>query len=224
MSLPDTTASAALSGAVIKPVWFVYLDVVGDPLRANSSGVDISVTGSGQDDLDGSFVGIDNQLVDISPLKIAPGGSDTMTAKLSGLPDLDDAIRATLANKANWQGRVARLWRMIRDENNVQQGAIQHYYTGYMMALMHSGSPDYLTMELSIESYLAAFSAASNRSYLDQEAFDPLDLSAKAALAIANGNKSSIITGGTGEGNYGGGGGFTPGGNKGDYLRGFHSL
>jgi hypothetical protein len=39
-----------------------------------------------------------------------------------------------------------------------------------------------------IESYLAALTSASNRTYLDQERYDAGDLSARAAIAIANGS------------------------------------
>lgn len=205
MSLPDATAAAAMDADVIKPVWFVFLDIVDDPVRANSSGIDLTITGTGQPDLDGAFVGIDPRLVSISPVKVTPGGSDTVTARLSGIRGLDDDDRALLADPANWQGRVARLWRMIRDANNVQQGGIQHYYTGYMMALSHIGSASELTMELTIESYLAAFAQARGGTYMDQASFDEQDLSARAALAIANGNTSSSLI--SGAGGAGGGGG-----------------
>ena len=196
--LPDATAAAAMDAAVIKPVWFVFLDIVGDPVRANSSGGDIAITGSGQPDLDGTYDGINPDFVSISPVRIKPGGSDTVTARLSGLRGLDDDTRTLLANPANWQGRVVRMWRLIRDEANVQQGGIQHYYTGYMMSLAHVGSADSLILEMTIESYLAAFSAASGRTYLDQESFDEADLSGRAALAIANGNSASTLIAGAG--------------------------
>jgi hypothetical protein len=121
-----------------------------------------------------------------------------VTARLSGIRGLDDDDRALLADPANWQGRTVRMWRMIRNAVDEQQGGIQHYYTGYMMALSHIGSASGLTLELTIESYLAAFSQASGRTYLDQESFDEEDLSARAALAIANGNSSSPLTSGAG--------------------------
>ena len=198
MSLPDALASAVLDDAVIKPVWFIYMDIVGDPLRGNSSGAEIIVSGSPQADLNGTYDGVNGDFVSISPLKIAPGGSDSVTARLSGLRGLDDDTRALLADPANWQGRVVRLWRMIRDADNVQQGAIQHYYTGYMMSLAHLGSPVSLTLEVVIESYLSAFSAPSNLTYQHQDTFDPGDLSAQASLAISNGNTGSPITEGAG--------------------------
>ena len=205
MSLPDATHAAALDAEVIKPVWFAYLDILGDPVLANTSGADITPTGTGDPDLDGiEYTGITGDVVEISPVKIKPGGSDTVTASLSGIQGLDDDALALLADPANWQGRDARLWRIVRNAANEQQGGFHAYYTGKMVALSHSGSIDGQTLRVTIESYLAVFSEASNRTYLDQARFDPGDESARASIAIANGNYGNAPT------NGGGGGGRGP--------------
>lgn len=212
MSRPDSTASAALDQQVIRPAFLAFLDVVGDPLRACTAGKSLAFSGTSDPDLDGyTFDGVDAQFVDISPVRMKDGGSDAVTAKLSGIVGLDTDMLNLLGNSANWQGRTARLWRIIRDEHGTQQGAIQPYYTGYMVALSIGGSPEGQTIEVTIESYLVAFSQASNRGYLDQEAFDPGDLSAKATIAIANGTSGNPLTGNTPVstgGGYGGGGGI----------------
>lgn len=193
MSRPDATASAALARD-IRPVFLCFLDIVGDPLRACTAGHSISFSGTGNTDLDGfTFDGIDPTFVDIGPVRSKDGGSDAVTAKLSGLVTLDADLLNTVGNKANWQGRTAQLWRIIRDEFGDQKGAIQHYYTGWMTALAIGGAPGNQTINLTIESYLAAYSQASNRSYLDQELYDPDDLSARAAIALANGTSGSPL-------------------------------
>ncbi|WP_338468919.1 hypothetical protein V3I01_09845 [Sphingomonas sp. gentR] len=113
-----------------------------------------------------------------------------------------------IGNKENWQGRTARLWRMIRDEDGNQRGAVQHYYTGWMTSLTIGGSPSSQTINLTIESYLAAFSKESGRTYQDQDTFDPGDQSARAAIAIANGMSGSPLVSNTATQNpYAGGGG-----------------
>ncbi|MFS0771032.1 hypothetical protein [Sphingomonas sp. 1P08PE] len=212
MSRPDAAASLALDAQVIRPVFFCYLDILGDPLRANTSGHTIAFTGTGNTDLDGfSFDGIDPTVVDIGPVRNKDGGSDSVTAKLSGLVTLDSALLNIVGNKANWQGRTGQLWRMIRDENGTQRGAVQHYFTGWMTSLTIGGSPESQTINLTIQSYLAAYTAASNRTYLDQETFDPGDLSARAAIAIANGNSGSPIIGNTPV-SYGAGASYGTGG------------
>lgn len=199
MSRPDAAGTAALGRQVIRPVFFAFLDILGDPLRACTAGRSFEIAGTGDPDLDGFvYDGIDPTVVDIGPVRAKDGGSDAVTAKLSGLVTLDNELLNIIGNPANWQSRTARLWRMIRDEDGVQRGAIQHYYTGWMTALSIVGDPDQgQTISVTIESYLAAYSAASNRTYQDQELFDPGDLSARATIAIANGNSGSPLTANT---------------------------
>lgn len=199
MSRPDAAASAALDAQVIRPVFFCYLDIVGDQLRACTAGRSLKLDGTGDPDLDGFvFEGIDAKVVEIGPVRAKDGGSDAVIARLSGLVTLDNELLNLIGDADNWQGRTARLWRMIRDEDGVQRGAIQHYYTGWMTALAITGDPaSGQTLNLTIEAYLAAYSAASNRSYMDQELFDADDLSPRAAVAIANGNSGSPLTGNT---------------------------
>lgn len=188
MSVPDVTAAAALGDAVIKPVFFAYLDIVGDEVRANSAGKNITPTGTGDPDLDDiEYIGVSHQFADVSPIRVSQGGSQSVTARLSGLQAVDTGLLTAIGDRANWQGRPARLWRMIRNASNVHQGGFQPYYTGYMTALNIGGDDGDQFISVTIETYLAAFSAASNRTYLEQERYDSGDLSARAAIAIANG-------------------------------------
>jgi len=188
MARPDATAGAALEqNKTILPVYFVYLDFLDDPLRANTSGRDLSLAGTGQPDLDGYYFGVSSDLISISGVRSARGGSQPVTARLSGLPDINDDLLEEINTGAAWQGRTARLWQMIRDANRVQQGGVRHYYTGYMVNVSVKGQRGSQIIELTIESYLAGFSQPSGRTYLDAEDFDPGDMSARAAIAIANG-------------------------------------
>ena len=207
MSVLDATASAALSGDVIKPVFFVWLDILGDPVRANTSGANITITGSGDPELDGfEFLGIGSDVVDVSAVSFATGGSEPVTMKLSGIAGVDNDLLSVIADPANWRGRVARLWRMIRNADNVQQGGFHAYYTGRIAQLSHSSENGGQIVTCTVESYLAALSAASNRTYLDQERYDAGDLSARATIAVANGNTkatSPIVNAGIGLGSGG---------------------
>lgn len=208
MTLPDATHAASLDAEFIKPVWFAWLDFVGDPVRANTSGTSITPSGTGDSDLDGlPFMGITADLVSVSPVKLQEGGSETVTAVLSGIKGLDATDLALLNNPANWRGRDARLWRIIQNEANAQQGGFYPYYTGKMVALTHSGDAEGQIIRVTIESYLAVFAAASNRTYLNQAEYDAGDLSARASIAIANGNYAGAVVGSSGGGSGGGGGG-----------------
>lgn len=204
MSRPDATAAAALEGEVIRPGFFAYLDILGDPIRVTTVGFNMAMSGTGYPEMDGqTFLGIDGSFTDIGEVRMKEGGSDRVTAKLSGLREIDNDTLNTIGDPANWQGREAMLWRLIRDVNGSAQGALQHYYTGYMVGLQIGGSPQEQTIEIAIESYLAAFSQASNRTYLDQTKYDPGDHSARAAIAIANGNSEVTTTLQTGVGTLG---------------------
>lgn len=195
MSRPDEAASAALDAQVIRPGFFVYLDIAGAPVRVNTLGFDLTVTGTPYPEMnDQEFIGTDGKFVDIGAVQAKPGGSEQLVCRLSGLRDIDNETLNIIGDQSKWQGRPAYLWRMIRDENGSQQGAIQHYYTGYMVSLSIVGDDVEQLIELAIEGYLVAFSQASNRSYLDQELFDPGDLSASAAIAIANGTATANTT------------------------------
>lgn len=208
MSVPDPTAAAALEADIIKPVFFAFLDIDGDPVRANSSGHDITPSGTGDADLDGHlFIGIGHMFVDISSVKVTDQGTETVTATLSGLPEIDEDTLNLIGDAATWQTRLARLWRVIRDASNTQQGGFQPYYTGYMTSLEIGGDDEGQTVTVAIETYLAAFSAAPNRSYLDQGRYDAGDLSPKAAIAIVNG-VSGVVGNTPNTPSYGGGGGF----------------
>lgn len=195
MSRPDAAASAALDGDVIRPGFFVFLDIDGNPVRFNTLGYDVTVTGTAFPEMNGQpFIGTNGKFVDIGSVQAKSGGSDQLECSLSGLRDIDNETLNIIGDQSKWQGRPAFLWRIIRDENGSQQGAIQHYYTGYMTSLLIEGDASEQVIRLSIEGYLSAFNQASNRTYLDQELFDPSDKSAMAAIAIANGTSTSNTT------------------------------
>lgn len=204
----DATASAALDAQIIKPVFLAFVDFLTEPMRVNTSGADLTLTGTGEVDIDGIlFQGLRADVVDIGPVANRVGGTDSIQIKLSGLPALDADVLDEINDPANWRSREIRLWRIIRNAFNVQQGGVQHYYTGYMSNLTMPVSPTGQTIEVTVESYLAALSAASNRTYMDQEKYDSGDLSARAAIAIANNASGGSPAGSTFSPGSGGGGG-----------------
>lgn len=195
MSRPDSTAAAALNEQVIRPVWMAFLDFDNEPTRVNTSGASIAFSATGNPDLDGfTFDGISGDVVDIGPVSSGESGTESITATLSGLDGLDADMLAEIEDATHWQGRTFQLWRIIRNAANVQQGGVQHFYTGYMTDLEVMGSPEGQSIRVTVEGYVSAFSAPSYRSYLDQTRYDPDDQSARAAIAIANGNGAPMNT------------------------------
>jgi len=212
MSRADPTAVAALEGTFLKPAFLVYLDIDGDPLRSTTWPADLTFSATGDTDLDGfTFEALRADVLDVGEAKFQEGGAETLTITMSGLILPDNELLNLMADETRWRGRVARLWQAIYNQNNVRQGAFWNYYTGYMVDMPITGSPERQVIELTIETYLSALSAPSGRTYLDQHDFDPGDRSADAAIAIANGTGGAGLTGGGGYGNVVAPGGTSPG-------------
>lgn len=186
MSRIDPVAYAALEHDVL-PIWLIFMDFADEPLRGCTGGFDFTVTGSGDPDLDGHvFESINSRMIDVSDVSSGEGGTDTVRVQISGIPELDDEALNQMNNPPLYQGRLIRLWRLLRNTNGEQVGGIQAYYTGYMTgAYVQSDASDQI-ITIDVEGYIAAYSEPSMRTYLDQEKYDAGDLSARAAIAIAN--------------------------------------
>jgi hypothetical protein len=186
---PDAAAQEALAARIRRPVTFCYLDILGDVLRLTDAPYSFAFAGTGDEDLDGHvFEALDPQMVSVGPVKAKEGGNDTVTLRLSGMIGVDSQLLNQLGDKSAWQGRDARLWKaMLHPDSLTQIGSIWPYYTGYMSVPKIIGDQASQMISLDLESYLAFFSQATNRTYLDQVQYDPGDKSAELAIAIANG-------------------------------------
>lgn len=214
MTGPNGTASAALGGARVHPCFVGWLDFDGDPVRVTTAPYAITFSGTGDAELDGfTYDPINAQMVAISDVQHAEGGSDTVTATLSGLMGLDTDLLNIIGDKSKWQGQDSALWLILLDESLTRVGNVWRYYTGTMVSVQIKGGVAGQVIELQIENYLASLSQASGRTYLDQERYDSGDKSAEAAIAIANGTHGNgLIDSAGGVGMYGGGGGGGGGG------------
>lgn len=189
---PDITAQAQLEKEFVPSRFLAWLDILGDPLRATTWPHSLLISGTGDPDLDGyTYSALDPTLVSVSDVKQQDGGSEQVTASLSGLIGPDNDLLNLLGDPANWRGREARLWVGVSDEDGVPQGAIWGYYTGKMVDLRVRGQANSQTIICAIETYLADIAPPSNRTYLDQRRFDPDDASPDAGIAIANGTSTN---------------------------------
>ena len=204
------TTQAALEAEILHWRALIYADFVGDTLRATNNIVDKTVSGSGDSELNGTYESFSHNIIEISSVKHNESGSDTVSIEMSGLIVNADLLNL-IGNKANWQGRAARLWFFVSNESGGQIGDIVPYYTGYMNDITISGSPSEQKIILTIENYLTSLSVAANRTYMLQTLYDPNDLSANATLGAANGMGSSAgvtdlidpFSGGSGYGDRG---------------------
>lgn len=184
----DSTAQAQLDTRAFAPAYFIWVDVVGDPIRITTLGSDVTFAGSGDNELDGTFLSFDHRVIDVSEVAHSESGSDTVTVTLSAIANIvDSGLLAAIADTTNWRGRTVRLWMQVYDPaGTVPQGAVVPYYTGYASAASIKPAADSQTVQLQVENYLAAFNQASNRDYLNQQDYDPDDNSAAGTLAAAN--------------------------------------
>ncbi len=183
----DPTTQAALEAEILHWRVLIYADFVGDTLRATSGTADKIVSGSSDTELNGIYESFDHNLINVGPVSHNENGSDTVTISLSGLVVNDNAFLNMIGNKANWQGRIARLWFYCVNSSETQIGSIIPYYTGYMNDITINGDPKTQTVTLTIENYLVSLAGAQGKTYLMQSLYDAGDNSAKAAIAAANG-------------------------------------
>lgn len=225
----DATTQAALEAQVLQWRMLIYADFEGDVLRATSGLYDKVISGTGDAELDGTYISIDHNLIEIGPVKHNESGSDTVSVTLNGIlaateyvfdraesiieqRDADfirirgSSLLNILGDVGRWQGRTARLWFYIVNENENQIGSIIPYYTGYMDDITIAGSPAGQRITLSIENYIVTLAGASNKNYLAQSQFDSGDNSAAATISAANGLVAGVISGAGGGGGGGGGG------------------
>jgi hypothetical protein len=178
---------AALDAQVVNVRWMAWLDIAGDVQRITTAPFPLTFSGTGDPDLDGFTFGHTGALIDVSEVTHRAGGSDTVTAFLSGLSSIDTTTLNQIGNPANWQGRSARLWLVILNPDTDALIAVAPYYQGFMSTPRITGSAATQTISLDIEGFLASYSEPSGRTYLDALEFDAGDNSAAATLAAANG-------------------------------------
>lgn len=207
MPRPDATAKAALAGPAFAAVFYLWLDISGDPLRFTNFGQTTTISGSGDSELDGIYPAFGGQLLEIGDINNSDGGSDTLIVTLSGIVSMDTTLLNEIGNKALWQGRLCRIWCRLYDETGTTtQGAIFPLYTGYMSNVRVTAAPDEQAIQLSVENWRAAFHQPSNRTYLGQKDYDSADTSAQATIAASNGlRRDSGAGAAAGAGGFGGG-------------------
>lgn len=188
----DPATLAMLGAEVVRPPFLVWLDILGDPVRATTWETSLTLTGTGDPDLDGQlYSAVNPEMGTISGVKRATGGSETVTASLSGIVGPNSDLLNILGDETRWKGRLARLWFLTLNADGDRVGAVVPYYTGRMVGFSIVGSPSEQTARITIESYLASLTAASNRTYQDQGDFVSGDNSAALTLAVVNGAKAA---------------------------------
>ena len=195
MSNLNGTVQAVIEGQVVNARWVCYLDVDTDPLRATTGLYNKTFSGTGDADLDGyTFESYPAELISVSEVQHDESGSNQVAVTMSGLVVNNAAFLALIGDRTKWQGRTARLWWYVVDENETQiTSDVYGYYTGYMNDITINGSPDQQSITMTIEHYLTTLTVTTNKTYAMQKEFDPGDYSADASVAVANGSSSANV-------------------------------
>ena len=187
-STPDAPTLAALGGSVIRAPFLAYLDFLDDPVRVTTWETSLTLTGTGDSDIDGqSFTAISPQFGSVSPVKRQTGGSDTVTFTLSGIVGPDSDLLDILGDVTKWRLRLARCWFLLKNEDGSNVGGVANYITGRMIGFKVHCEATSQTAQVTVETYRASLTDASNSTYLNQSEFDGNDTSAALTIACANG-------------------------------------
>lgn len=185
---PDGAAQAAIEQDVRREVNFVWLDIAGEEIRVTDAPYSITLSDTGDEELDGTFDAVASEFVSIGPVKAKEGGGDTFTMTLSGLASVDDETMTMIGDKARWQGRDCRTWKGMLDLETLELvGVVWAEHTAVMSVPKVVGDQSSQTIVLEAESYTTFFTQPAGRTYLDQQRYDPGDRSGELAIAIANG-------------------------------------
>lgn len=195
MSNVSPTLQTAIEQPIVYARWVCYLDINGDPLRATTGLYDKTFSGTGDSDLDGkTYQSYPSNLINVSSVEHNEAGSNQVSVSMSGLIVNNAALLNTIGNRSNWQGRIARLWWYVVDENENQIGLPYGYYTGYMNDISINGSPESQTITMTIEHYLVTLSVTTNKTYQMQKEYDSGDESARLSISVANSGMRDGVT------------------------------
>ena len=201
------TYEAAGRAEIVRPCWFVYLDILDDPLFAWTGGYDIAITGQGDSLLNNTFLGTSG-LVEIGEVADERGGGPGTPITLSGVDPALPGFDRLIAEGRLWQGRRAVIWQSYTNEAGQPIFDPRRVKTGRMDNLRFEQGGDTGTLTLDIEGFAAHAQQALNTRYAEQRDIDPTDTSQNWVHDLANKQPDVGATGqGTNKTSGGGGGG-----------------
>ena len=181
----NSTAIAQLGQPHTASRFFVFLDFDGDPVRVTTWHKSLTLSGTGDADLDGfTFDAFDPTVITVSEVQHSVDGAESVTASMSGLPVANADLLDILGDESKWRLRRAKLWLGVADATLTAQGNIVPYYLGRMVSYnFPQVGADSQTVEIVIESYRTILSGATGRTYMSQSIYDSGDRSAEVATS-----------------------------------------
>lgn len=171
------------------PIWFLWLDVEGDPLRMHTGLGEITFGASetGDPALDGyTFTGL-GQLATIGQIQESENGSGPVSITVPGVDPEVAGFKPFIADARRWQFRRAVLWfSYVTADGTGLVDSPEREKTGRMddMDIEHSG--DTCTITLNLEGFAASSGPPLNSRYADQAEIDPDDISQIYVADLSN--------------------------------------
>lgn len=204
MSRDDLTAGmqTEVQKEIIRPVWIVRLDIVGDPVLAWTGRGPFSPVGTGDGALDGNtFVGLGN-LGKISEIKDEEKGSSAVTLTLPGVDLNLEALRQVVLNSNTWQFRQAWIWFGLLNETLGVINNPTRLKTGRIDQMLVNSSGDEGSVSVVLESFQSYAAQPLMSRYVEQKEIDATDKSQDFVHDLANkqpgvGKRTTYYGGGT---------------------------
>lgn len=214
------TYEAEAEKIVVRPAWFVFLDIKDDPLKMWTGPMSITLSATGDSSLDGEWL-LSSGLGDIGEIVEDEGGSGPTRLQMSGVDPALPLFKQIIADGRLWRRRRAVIWMSYMNDAGALAFTPRRKKTGRMDDLRMVQGEDSALITLNIEGFAARSGDASGTRYSEQRDIDPTDKSQDWVHDLANKQPDigSSGSGGGGGGGVGGGGGRSDNGSIGGGLQ-----
>jgi hypothetical protein len=175
--------------SVIRPIWFLFMDVEDDPLYAHTGqgSITFAEDETGDPALDGhTFEGL-GVFAMMGDIQQSENGSGPMQLTLPGVDPDKPGFKPLIADRRRWQYRRAIVWfSFINEEMTGLIDYPQREKTGRLDNLQVTHDTDTCTISIDIEGFAANSAPPLASRYADQPDIDPDDISMSWVADLAN--------------------------------------
>lgn len=179
------TFASEAEAVVVRPVWFVYLDIADDPLKMWTGPMGITLSSTGDSTLDGDWLS-SSGLADIGEIVEDENGSGPTRLEMSGVDPALPLFKQVIADGRVWRRRRAVIWLSYMNDAGALAYTPQRQKVGRMDDLRMVQGEDSALITLNIEGFAARSGDALGTRYSEQRDIDPTDKSQDWVHDLAN--------------------------------------
>ena len=199
------TYEAEAEKTVVRPAWFVFLDIKDDPLRMWTGPMGINLSSTGDSTLDGDWLP-SSGLADIGEIVEDEDGSGPTRLEMSAVDPALPLFKQVIADGRLWRRRRAVIWMSYMNTAGALAFTPRRKKIGRLDDLRMSQGADSALFTLNIEGFAARSGDALGTRYSEQRDIDPTDKSQDWVHDLAN-KKADVGSTGSGAAPVGGRGG-----------------